>query len=400
MKILLSFALGFLLIGCGGSKPKPAPLLPLSHQVTFIESSSSAEVMLRAQGEGEKLSYAKIDAKKAALWFVLFGGDNPMLQTLEEKDAFKGIEKEFYKRVNSFITYDSGIKSKKKSGEIYYVEHVLRVNVAMLREYLEQKNILKPIEEILDRTPMPTIALMAKGSEAQIGANVISSYLHDKDFEVLRVDKSSAGKVFFKVAQNISVDPIAAEMYASALSSGSDVYIRINAQTSSRTLASKELKKASVTLYAYYTASAKEIAAVNAYSEERVVSSYDSLIAEAANDGANKLLSQIQKSWKKESKRGKYFKVIATTSEEMVRDVDLPLYKALKKSCESVKPNNFIGNIFDYTLQCKDITNFKELEMNIISHYIGAGEIRSEAAKGSFLILKIANSESDEIEIE
>lgn len=388
----------FIFVGCGSSTPKPAPIFPLSHEVTFIESSSSAEVMLRAKGEGFTIADAKKDAQKAALWFVLNGGDTPMLQTSGERKAFKAVRKEFYQGVQKYITYSSGIKSKQKSHSIYSLEYVLRLNSAILKEDLIAKHILKPTEEILDGLSLPTIAVVAQDKDSKVASNVVSSYLHDKDFEVLRI--AQADKVFLKVAQNISVDPIAAQMYASALSSGSDIYIRAVAQTSSRVVASKELKKASVLLSAYYTASGKEIASVTTYSQERVVNSFASVIAEASNDGANRLLAQIQNSWKKEANKGKIYKVIVTTSEDMVREVDMPLYRALKKTCTKVIPNKMINNIFDYTLQCKNISNFKELEMQIADNYAGAGQLFTEAAKGAFLVLKIANSESDEIEIE
>jgi len=402
-RIALSLLTTSILIfsGCQGTKPKP--VVPTSHQVTFIESSSSAEVMLRAKGIGNSIESANIDAQRAAIWFVLFGGDNPLLQTAKERNAFKKVQKEFYKNSMNYISYDSGIKSKQKNNSKYYIEHIYRVNVALLKEDLIEKKVLKETQELLgDDTSLPQIAIVLNSNNSvdKIAVGTISEYLQDRDFDVEKLTNGSVDKIFLKVAQNISVDPMAAQMYANALSSGSDIYITSSIDKASRYVAGNKVLKASITLSAYYTATNKEIGATTGYSQERVVSSFAPVVAEATNDAINKLTNQINKSWKREAKRGKYYKVIVTTPQNMVREVDTPIYKALKESCKRVRPNKAINNIFDYTLQCKNIDNFKDLEMAIEANYKGPGRVFQDVAKGSFLILKIADSESENIEIE
>ena len=59
--------------------------LPISREATFIEANGPSEVLLRAKGIGgvkgfwgfneeESLKKAEMDARKAAVYFVLYGG--------------------------------------------------------------------------------------------------------------------------------------------------------------------------------------------------------------------------------------------------------------------------------------------------------------------------------------
>lgn len=414
--IAASIFLSLLFSGCGGAKASPSNKTdyksdskpqyrsfgPKSHQATFIESSSSSEIMIRVTGMGNSMKEASKDAKLVAVWFALSNGNNPILQTPAEKNSFKAVGYDIYKNSSKYITHSSGIKGKRKNAGKYLLDYVIRVDIASIKSDLIEKGVLKETAELLGDLDLPEIAVVLKSKkdvESNKAVNVISEYLSDRDFEVKHLDGNEAGKMFLKIAQSISNDPVAIELYAKAISSGSDIYITLEVDKSSRDIGGNEVKKASVSAHAYYTASGKEIAATSGYSQERVVSSYSSVIAEATNDAANKLLSQIQKSWKKEAKRGKSYKVIVTTPNNMVRKVEAPLYKALKATCKA-KPKQSIGNIFDYILQCKDIANYMDLEMEIKGNYAGPGQVFKEAAKGAFIVLKIANSEEEEIEIE
>ena len=72
--------------------------LPESREATFIEANGSAEVLVRAKGiggasglfgfkEDESLKLAEIDARKSAVYLVLYGGAgiDALLRTDEEK---------------------------------------------------------------------------------------------------------------------------------------------------------------------------------------------------------------------------------------------------------------------------------------------------------------------------
>src|SRR6056297_415202 len=93
--------------------------LPVSRQATVLESTSPAEVMVRATGIGigekkglfdkvtaEELNQnAENDAAKAAVWHLLTSSASPILQTGEEKAKFEQIQQDFFRKdnINNFI---------------------------------------------------------------------------------------------------------------------------------------------------------------------------------------------------------------------------------------------------------------------------------------------------------
>ena len=96
-------------IGCSTKPKRPASNLPRSHEAVLLEVTSPAEVMVRATGIGvyppgtpERQRNrildrsANIDAERAALWLLLYGGSDPILQTREEKERFQGIAEQFF----------------------------------------------------------------------------------------------------------------------------------------------------------------------------------------------------------------------------------------------------------------------------------------------------------------
>ncbi|MBC8491470.1 MAG: hypothetical protein H8D42_02820, partial [Candidatus Marinimicrobia bacterium] len=81
--------------------------LPRARIATQLESTSPSEVMIRATGFGIDKKHRKPkaktldksannDAKKTAVWFVLFGGSDPLLQTDSEKQTFEKIQEDFF----------------------------------------------------------------------------------------------------------------------------------------------------------------------------------------------------------------------------------------------------------------------------------------------------------------
>lgn len=395
-------------VGCGGESPKPsqksAPLAPVSHQAQLIESQSSAEVLLRATGIGANVNEAMQDSKLAALWFVLYGGSNPMLQTMKEREIFTLYNDEFFKDVNKYIAYESAPKSKKYLEGKVYVDRLFRLNTEMLRQDLIGKNIIKSAQTLSESLGSVTVAVLPKNkalwsdTQYQAAVDVVSEYLQDRNFEVIVVKAQQKAKKIIQKAALLS--GVADPMYALAMQTGADIYISINLDKSARMVAGQEVKKASVTMSAFYTATAKQLGASTGYSPERVVSSYTPVTQEATNDAAEKVLSQIVKSWKREIQRGKYFKVVVTASSDLGQAVDRPLYKAMKSSCVRMRRNGASQNIFDYTLQCQNIEDTMSLMDKIENSYGGPGRLFRSMDSGSLLVLKIANSADDEIEIE
>lgn len=390
--------------GCGGgSKAKPKDVAPVSHEATLIESQSATEVLVSAKGMGANMAQAMDDSRLAALWFVLEGGSNPMLQNTKEKQSFEMYAAEIYKGASKYIAYESKLKSKQVVGGKYKVGRNFRINTGLLREDLVQKGVVKSIDALSSDLGTISVSVIPKNPKLWndthylAAVDVVGEYLQDRDFDVTIVKAAKKTNKILNKAAALSgvVDP----MYALAMQTGSDIYIRVNLDKTSRKVAGSEVKKASVSMAAFYTATAKQVGSSTGYSPERVVSSYTSVTQEATNDATEKVLGQIQKSWKKEIKRGKYFKVVVTVAEG-IRGADRPMYSAVKSSCAKVKRNGAGSNVFDYTLQCKGVQDVMGLLEKIEENYEGPGRIFREMDAGSLLVLKVANGEDDEIILE
>ncbi len=390
----------FFIAGCKEA-PQPA-VVPNSHQATFVESFSTAEVTIRATGYGSSIALASQDAKLAALWFVLNGGDNPLLQLPKEKKSFANVQQEFYKNVNNYISYESGIKSKRVEDKTYKIAKVLRVNIALLKNDLASKGIITTVDEIAGEMMLPTIAVVPKDPSFlqdrsyDILTGAISEYLQDRDYEVKVVDGNKKTNKLIISALTLSgnFDPMA----AAATEIGSDIYIQTSLEKTSRDMSGQKVQKAAVSLKAFYTATGKQVGASTGFSQERVVSSFGALAQEAANDAANKVLDQIKKSWKKELKKGRSFRVVAST--DLGNGVDDALNDTLRSICKNVRRNAVGKTSFDFTLNCNKIQDGYELYKKIKANYKGAGQIFKELDAGSMLILKVANSKDGEIVIE
>ena len=146
---------------------------------------------------------------------------------------------------------------------------------------------------------------------------------------------------------------------------------------------------------AFNTVTKKQIASATGHSQEIVTSSDNAVLEEATNDASNQLLSQISRSWKNETQRGKYFRLILKTPFDNASNF---IYNLLNKNCSNI--NRVAGqNLYNYKMQCKNINNSIELLQLIQKNYTGEGAVFRELDSNSLLILKISNSQSDDIEI-
>lgn len=399
--ITLVLILSLLLFGCGKKavKPKPpADFRPVSHQVTEIESTSSAESLLRATGKGSSVEYAIADARKASIWFLLYAGSKPLLKTSVEKTNMKHFEEKLYNNVDVYIRHTSPIKSKRKEGDTTIVEVLTRVDVAMLREFLVENSVIKASEDIADSIGLPSISIVTAKSDqgANIARNTLGEYLTDRDYEVTVVEQS--GKLSKIVGKLSKLSGSADPAYAWALEAGNDVYIEVSANTQTGKVSGVETKKASVTAKAFETSTARQLASTSGHSSERAASGHDTLIQEAANNVADKLISQIRKAWLKESKKGKWFKLVAFTSEEDANNIDRSLYRALKTlPAAKVKRLAAGKNTFQYQVRAQEVANAFELLDLLSQKYNGPGKLSRELETGTLLVIKAG---SGDIEIE
>jgi hypothetical protein len=400
--MLVSLSVG--LSACGGnakvnvSAPsQPIVIEPNSHQVMFIESTSTAETMLRATGIGSDLGHAITDSKRAALWFALLGGDTPILQTLAERKQFKTVQNSVYKNANKYVTFDGGIKAKRVESGQTYVDKVYRINVQMLKDDLVAEGVIKPTDELDDDMVLPVIAPMPASHHAhpdlmRHGMDVVAEYLQDRDFEVkvLNGQHKTASVLKKALAVSGNIDP----MYLLALENGSDIYVDYNP-----TIEGTDFKKAAVSIKAYYTATSRQVAATTGYSASRRGANSHALVQEGTNDAADKITAQILKSWKKELKKGRYFKVVVTVSETHAKAAYMPLTDALSAVCKIVEEKAG-STVFDFVVRCKKMESARDVLKALSNHYTGPGQIFRELNSGAMLLIKIADNAADEIEIE
>ena len=60
------------------SNKNPTPAI---YEASFVESSGTSEVMVKASGVGCSMDEAAKEAKKTAVWFVLESGEQPILKS-------------------------------------------------------------------------------------------------------------------------------------------------------------------------------------------------------------------------------------------------------------------------------------------------------------------------------
>lgn len=401
MKKLVLFTLvAAFTVGCGGKKAvkpqAPTDVRPVSHEVREVESTSSAETLLRATGKGSTVEYAVADAKKAAIWFLMHAGTKPLLKTADERRAVTRVEEQLYSNVGTYIRHTSNIKSKKKSGNTTIVEVIVKVDVAMLTQFLADNDVIKTSEDVADAIGLPAISIVAadNNADADIAKNTLGEYLSDRNYEVNVVEQSGKlSRIVGKLAKlGGNTDPA----YAWALEAGSEVYIEVKVNLQEGKVSGVKTKKASVTAKAFETSTARQLGSTTGHSSERAASGHDALIQEASNGVADKLISQIKKKWLKESQKGKWFKLVVFTSPSDSSSIDSAMYKALKALPSAMVKRISAGKTtFQYQVRVKDIANSFELLDSLSSKYKGPGKITREMESGTLLVVKAGSGDID-----
>lgn len=398
---VLVFSAVFLFTSTISAKKKCEPNkndTPAIYEATFVESSGTAEVMVKASGIGCSVDEALKEAKKTAIWFVLESGDQPILKSDAEKTKAYGFEIKMYKNPDKYIRWTSDIKSKSKTGDKTKVSYLFRIDTAMIRQELAAAGVIATMEEISEEIGLPTISVFAdKGGDfAKTAVTVIQEYFQDNDLEVFKASQGSAvDKIVGKISmlEGADTDP----MHDMALTLGTDIYAKVNFAETRGSIGSK----ASVTLEVFETASGKMLASTTGYSAERRVTDKNAIIQEAVNDASSKALSQIKKEWAKMAKNGKPFKITVLSSSSDGAAVEDAVYGSLKKLTK--KPIKKVAggkSTFTFITYIKDTANAYELFQAIKKSYSGPGQLEKVSDSGSFLVFKAAGSGEIELVIE
>lgn len=296
--------------------------VPKSQEATFVESYSPTEVTLKAKGIGPDVDAAERDARKCAVYFLLYSANDPILQTPAEKEAFKAIEQEFFTDANidNYITFMSNSilsKVKLQDGNVK-VEKLIRVNREKLKEDLVAKGAIagtkdlaaiagNPFIMVLPEVPkgQSPIAALQRDPNLKKGAEVIESYLTARRYEVKVPEQQDAVNDLVSAKKAVAgiQDDIA---YKLALSIGADIYISYNVQIEQGSVG----KKAAVGCRAYETTTARLLGTETGYSPERPGAPEAALIEEAMNFAIDRVLSRINAYWKDDIASGRQYKVI------------------------------------------------------------------------------------------
>ncbi|CUU00943.1 hypothetical protein JGI1_00125 [Candidatus Thermokryptus mobilis] len=386
--------------------------LPISREATFLESYSPTEVTIRASGIGKNNAQAELDGRRSAVYFVLIGSTDPILQTNEERMAFEKIQDEILdenniKRYISFETTEYEQRVKLSDGRVK-ITKVYRVNKKLLTDDLIARNVIKPKEEITEAIGLPFIMVVPEAPKGvspvdllrsdrllKKGAEVIESYLTARKYDVQVPEQM---ETLSELAQAQAGLKGVEEDYAYqlALAIGSDIYITYNVKVEKRYIGSTEYRKAVVAARAYETTTARLLGTETGYSGEYAVPE-EAVVEEAMNDAIDKVLSRIMAYWKEDLTRGLQFKLIfritGNFDEDAHDEILLATEQVLKKVCNRTKQNVVTDQTLDYIVWVNPqkynspLALFRDIRSGIESQV--PVKVRRISANRKMLILEI-----------
>ena len=371
--------------------------VPNSKEATIINFVSPAEVYMEAVGiyeSGEKrrrkrkkdvkkngVEKAIFDAKKAAVYYIIFNGTDPLVSRADEIARFNNIANSFFTKANidNMVTYT---KSQPKTitvlnkGEAVKVYIELKVNYSYVRQYLEENLIIFSNQELVEELGYPQIMVIpAKQADqtpleiltsdkmAQHAAGVIESFLTSKQYEVIvptQIENINELTQSIQTIKNINDDPI----YNLALQIGSDVYLDYSIGQAKSAYNTDQI---SITIRAYETTTGRLLATETGYSQPRVGEEFVS-IEEAVVGAIVNVSQRITKYWEEDLYKGVQYKVITTInaddiSEEKLEEVQDDLLDSLEDISQVMKENVVTDKTLDISVWCnhEDITNSRRL---------------------------------------
>ena len=359
--------------------------IPLSKQATLIESVSSSEVMIEATGiyngvgrkdkhkkkdvEKNGMARATLDAKKSAVYFVLFGSTDPLLSSTQEQQIFGSHEAFFFNNdnVSNYITYEDVQVIKKvkiDGGKGLKLVKRFKVNKELLTKDLEARNIIAAradLAEIIGNPFIMVLPAVEKGQspidllrtnpEVKHAAAVIESYLTARQYDVIVPEQQQSMEALNEAQMDLG-DREEDYAYQLALSIGSDIYINYSGAIED---AGYGTKKYAVSARAYETTTSRLLGTETGYSQGRKGEIMVS-IEEAMNDAIDKVLSRITNYWKKDVKKGIQYKLVFNLStdfdEDQIEEIQFAIMDAIEEMSKQSKENIVTDQTVDYLIWC------------------------------------------------
>jgi len=395
--------------------------LPLSKEASFVESYSPTEWNVRAAGIGtgkkkRQEANALIDARKSAVYFCLYMGTDPLLRTAEEKARFALIEQNFFdiSNITKYIAWESEEYTKRvrsSDKKQLKIEKVFRVNVGLLKEDLINLGVLTATADLIAEIGMPQIMVIPevpKGenpleviqnrADIKHAARSIESYLTARRYEVIVPEQQDFLNNYGETMRLVegSSDDLS---YKIALAIGSDVYITYALSIDKRMQGSTEVKKASVSVRAYETTTARLLGTETGYSYERP-SPDEVVVEEAIHDAIDKVLSRINAYWKEDLQRGVQYKIVfnitGSFDEDQIEDIQFALADIVDSFATSSKENVVTDQTMDYLVwvkpkeygKARDV--YRDIRTKFGEEYANA-KIRSQQMNRKLLLLEVTN---------
>lgn len=382
-RIIICLLVGAFLFGCAAKVPVPVSNLPEAKEATIIDWSNPAEILVNATGVGPNTDAAILDARRSAVYVVLLGGSDPLLQTQEERLKFEPFQEDFYSQTNvaNYIPWESReIESRlaiEEGARVKITKH-FKVNRRMIRDWLVEWGIVPPVLELIEAVGLPMIMVIPevpKGKDPvetmnadvtlKHAAQVIESYLTNRryDVQVPEQMRTLEGLVEAQQAFKGMEDDYS---YQLALSIGSDVYITYTIDMQTRDAGGSTVRKAIVGVRAYETTTARLLGTETGYSPERPVA--DLVVIEEAVHGAiDKVLSRINAYWKEDLKRGVQYKLVVSIQGDFDlderEDIAFAMSRVIKQNCKFSKERIATEQTLDYLVWVdpNQITDSREL---------------------------------------
>ncbi len=358
---------------------------PVSKEAKLIERVNSSESLIEATGkyiskekkskkakkdvDANGVKKATDDAKKAAVYFILFGGTDPMVNTTQERQAFDTQESFYFNmdNVNRYISWEADKMQKKikiSDGKGLKVVKQFKVNTNILMKDLENHNILEARSDMADVLGNPFIMvlpavkpgenptlLLQTVPEYRHAASVVESFLTARQYDVV-VPEVQNNLESLNSAQMSLGDREEDFSYQLALSIGSDIYITFEGILED---AGYGTKKYAMVVRAYETTTARLLGTETGYSQGRKGEVMVS-IEEAMNDAVTAVLSRVKNYWKSDLEKGVQYKMVISISTDFDEDeaegISFAFMDAVEEISKKSKENIATNQTLDYLLWC------------------------------------------------
>jgi len=359
--------------------------LPESKEATLIEAVSSSEWLIEATGKymspekREKKAQKDVDkngiiqatddAKKAVVYFVLFGGTDPLIQSVQERQNIDQYTSFYFDITNitRYISWEETTFQKKikiDNGKGLKIVKRFKINKSILITDLENHNILEKREALADILGNPfimvlpevekgenPIEMLQSNQRLKHAASVIESFLTARQYDVV-VPAAMENMDNLNAAQMSLGDQEEDFAYQLALSIGSDIYITYSGDLES---AGYGTDKYSVVVRAYETTTARLLGTETGYSQARKGEIMVS-IEEAMNGAIDNVLSRLINYWENDLKNGVQYKLVVSIStdfdEDEAESISFAFMDAVEEISNKSKENIATSQTLDYLLWC------------------------------------------------